>query len=151
MKVADEQTLCLPLFHFFTFHQNYKQCFYSFLCRCRCSTDDEGSGSDVGKKFTKCSTCKYGAECDEDSEDVWWVSDLQRWNITEYIYCSTVLRYMFHTSASLQCLWCSSEGNVESADCSYLVYKWRLVAVINSHDSSLSVQKRFLSGHFLLF
>lgn len=34
-------------------------------------TDDEGSGSDVGKKFTKCSTCKYGAECDEDSEDVW--------------------------------------------------------------------------------
>lgn len=33
--------------------------------------DDEGSGSDVGKKFTKCSTCKYGAECDEDSEDVW--------------------------------------------------------------------------------
>lgn len=38
-----------------------------------CVTDDEGSGSDVGKKFTKCSTCKYGAECDEDSEDVWWV------------------------------------------------------------------------------
>lgn len=38
-----------------------------------CPTDDEGSGSDVGKKFTKCSTCKYGAECDEDSEDVWWV------------------------------------------------------------------------------
>lgn len=36
-----------------------------------CPTDDEGSGSDVGKKFTKCSTCKYGAECDEDSEDVW--------------------------------------------------------------------------------
>uniref|UniRef100_A0A665UQ62 Transmembrane protein with EGF-like and two follistatin-like domains 1a n=1 Tax=Echeneis naucrates TaxID=173247 RepID=A0A665UQ62_ECHNA len=31
---------------------------------------DEGSGSDGGKKFTKCSTCKYGAECDEDSEDV---------------------------------------------------------------------------------
>lgn len=36
-------------------------------------TDDEGSASEVGKKFTKCSTCKYGAECDEDSEDVWWV------------------------------------------------------------------------------
>lgn len=34
--------------------------------------DDEGSAADVGKKFTKCSTCKYGAECDEDSEDVWW-------------------------------------------------------------------------------
>ncbi|KAK1879476.1 Tomoregulin-1 [Dissostichus eleginoides] len=32
--------------------------------------DDEGSASDGGKKFTKCSTCKYGAECDEDSEDV---------------------------------------------------------------------------------
>lgn len=40
-------------------------------------TDDEGSGSDVGKKFTKCSTCKYGAECDEDSEDVWWVLDFE--------------------------------------------------------------------------
>lgn len=38
--------------------------------------DDEGSASDVGKKFTKCSTCKYGAECDEDSEDVWWAFDL---------------------------------------------------------------------------
>lgn len=33
--------------------------------------DDEGSAPDVGRKFTKCSTCKYGAECDEDSEDVW--------------------------------------------------------------------------------
>lgn len=31
----------------------------------------EGSGTDAGKKFTKCGTCKYGAECDEDSEDVW--------------------------------------------------------------------------------
>lgn len=36
-----------------------------------CSLDDEGSAPDVGRKFTKCSTCKYGAECDEDSEDVW--------------------------------------------------------------------------------
>lgn len=30
----------------------------------------EGSGSDSGKK-AKCGNCKYGAECDEDSEDVW--------------------------------------------------------------------------------
>ncbi|XP_060777415.1 tomoregulin-1b [Neoarius graeffei] len=31
--------------------------------------DDEGSGTDTSKKLTKCSNCKYGAECDEDSED----------------------------------------------------------------------------------
>ncbi|XP_017336940.1 tomoregulin-1b isoform X2 [Ictalurus punctatus] len=31
--------------------------------------DDEGSGTDTSKKLTKCSSCKYGAECDEDSED----------------------------------------------------------------------------------
>uniref|UniRef100_A0A8C1UVW0 Transmembrane protein with EGF-like and two follistatin-like domains 1b n=1 Tax=Cyprinus carpio TaxID=7962 RepID=A0A8C1UVW0_CYPCA len=29
----------------------------------------EGSGTDSGKKITKCSNCKYGAECDEDAED----------------------------------------------------------------------------------
>ncbi|XP_052399204.1 tomoregulin-1b [Carassius gibelio] len=29
----------------------------------------EGSGTDSGKKVTKCSNCKYGAECDEDAED----------------------------------------------------------------------------------
>ncbi|KAG9275827.1 tomoregulin-1-like [Astyanax mexicanus] len=31
--------------------------------------DDEGSGTDSGKKLSKCSNCKYGAECDEDAED----------------------------------------------------------------------------------
>lgn len=30
--------------------------------------DDEGSGR--GKKVSKCGNCKYGAECDEDSEDM---------------------------------------------------------------------------------
>ncbi|TSL40937.1 Tomoregulin-1 [Bagarius yarrelli] len=34
-----------------------------------CDLDDEGSGTDTIKKITKCSNCKYGAECDEDSED----------------------------------------------------------------------------------
>ncbi|XP_051969992.1 tomoregulin-1-like isoform X1 [Xyrauchen texanus] len=29
----------------------------------------EGSGTDSVKKVTKCSSCKYGAECDEDAED----------------------------------------------------------------------------------
>lgn len=31
------------------------------------SVDDEGSGR--GKKASKCGICKFGAECDEDSED----------------------------------------------------------------------------------
>ncbi|KAI5624123.1 tomoregulin-1, partial [Silurus asotus] len=31
--------------------------------------DDEGSGTDTNRKLNKCSNCKYGAECDEDSED----------------------------------------------------------------------------------
>eukprot|EP00064_Thunnus_orientalis_P022477 superscaffoldBa00007597_g22675 len=30
--------------------------------------DDEGSGR--GKKVSKCGNCKFGAECDEDSEDM---------------------------------------------------------------------------------
>ncbi|XP_030625812.1 tomoregulin-1b [Chanos chanos] len=30
----------------------------------------DGSGTDSGKKLSKCGNCKYGAECDEDSEDV---------------------------------------------------------------------------------
>ncbi|XP_042070875.1 tomoregulin-1-like [Haplochromis burtoni] len=30
--------------------------------------DDEGSGR--GKKTSKCGSCKFGAECDEDSEDM---------------------------------------------------------------------------------
>ncbi|NP_001020472.1 tomoregulin-1b [Danio rerio] len=29
----------------------------------------DGSGLESGKKVTKCSNCKYGAECDEDAED----------------------------------------------------------------------------------
>ncbi|XP_030629172.1 tomoregulin-1 [Chanos chanos] len=36
----------------------------------------ESSGSDPNRKFTKCSTCKYGAECDEDSEDVWCICNI---------------------------------------------------------------------------
>lgn len=32
--------------------------------------EEEGSSSDVIKN-SKCSTCKYGAECDEDAEDTW--------------------------------------------------------------------------------
>ncbi|XP_049605968.1 tomoregulin-1b [Syngnathus scovelli] len=31
--------------------------------------DDEGSGGSRGKKSSKCGNCKFGAECDEDSED----------------------------------------------------------------------------------
>ncbi|XP_052374193.1 tomoregulin-1-like [Oncorhynchus keta] len=34
------------------------------------STDDEGSGTGRGKKPTKCVNCKFGAECDVDSEDI---------------------------------------------------------------------------------
>lgn len=50
-----------------------------------CSTDTgsgsgdgeyEGSGLDGGKKFTKCGACKYGAECDEDAEDVWCICNI---------------------------------------------------------------------------
>uniref|UniRef100_A0A3B5BDH7 Transmembrane protein with EGF like and two follistatin like domains 1 n=1 Tax=Stegastes partitus TaxID=144197 RepID=A0A3B5BDH7_9TELE len=51
--------------------------------------DDEGSGSDVGKKFTKCSTCKYGAECDEDSEDVWCICNIDCSGHNENPVCAT--------------------------------------------------------------
>uniref|UniRef100_A0A3P9QB24 Transmembrane protein with EGF-like and two follistatin-like domains 1a n=1 Tax=Poecilia reticulata TaxID=8081 RepID=A0A3P9QB24_POERE len=51
--------------------------------------DDEGSASDVGKKFTKCSTCKYGAECDEDSEDVWCICNIDCSGHNENPVCAT--------------------------------------------------------------
>ncbi|XP_056149189.1 tomoregulin-1 isoform X2 [Lampris incognitus] len=51
--------------------------------------DYEGSGSDVGKKFTKCSTCKYGAECDEDSEDVWCICNIDCSGHNENPVCAT--------------------------------------------------------------
>ncbi|TWW73100.1 Tomoregulin-1 [Takifugu flavidus] len=52
-------------------------------------TDDEGSAPDVGKKFTKCSTCKYGAECDEDSEDVWCICNIDCSGHNENPVCAT--------------------------------------------------------------
>ncbi|KAF6720334.1 Tomoregulin-1 [Oryzias melastigma] len=51
--------------------------------------EDEGSGSDVGKKFTKCSTCKYGAECDEDSEDTWCICNIDCSGHNENPVCAT--------------------------------------------------------------
>uniref|UniRef100_A0A667YZM4 Kazal-like domain-containing protein n=1 Tax=Myripristis murdjan TaxID=586833 RepID=A0A667YZM4_9TELE len=53
------------------------------------SGDGEGSGSDVGKKFTKCGTCKYGAECDEDSEDVWCICNIDCSGHNENPVCAT--------------------------------------------------------------
>ncbi|MEQ2162913.1 Tomoregulin-1, partial [Goodea atripinnis] len=50
---------------------------------------DEGSASDIGKKFTKCSTCKYGAECDEDSEDVWCICNIDCSGHNENPVCAT--------------------------------------------------------------
>ncbi|XP_066543784.1 tomoregulin-1 [Amia ocellicauda] len=49
----------------------------------------EGSGSDVGRKFTKCGTCKYGAECDEDSEDVWCICNIDCSGHNENPVCAT--------------------------------------------------------------
>uniref|UniRef100_A0A6Q2Z2Q1 Transmembrane protein with EGF-like and two follistatin-like domains 1a n=1 Tax=Esox lucius TaxID=8010 RepID=A0A6Q2Z2Q1_ESOLU len=49
----------------------------------------EGSGSDLGKKFTKCGTCKYGAECDEDSEDVWCICNIDCSGHNENPVCAT--------------------------------------------------------------
>ncbi|KAL0966584.1 hypothetical protein UPYG_G00297100 [Umbra pygmaea] len=49
----------------------------------------EGSGPDMGKKFTKCGTCKYGAECDEDSEDVWCICNIDCSGHNENPVCAT--------------------------------------------------------------
>ncbi|XP_050948925.1 tomoregulin-1 isoform X2 [Labeo rohita] len=38
-------------------------------------TDLESSGLDPSK-FSKCSSCKFGAECDEDSEGIWCVCNI---------------------------------------------------------------------------
>lgn len=53
------------------------------------SNDDEGSTSDVSRKFTKCSTCKYGAECDEDSEDIWCICNIDCSGHNENPVCAT--------------------------------------------------------------
>uniref|UniRef100_A0A8C2YZ94 Transmembrane protein with EGF-like and two follistatin-like domains 1a n=1 Tax=Cyclopterus lumpus TaxID=8103 RepID=A0A8C2YZ94_CYCLU len=53
------------------------------------SGNGDGSASDVGKKFTKCSTCKYGAECDEDSEDVWCICNIDCSGHNENPVCAT--------------------------------------------------------------
>ncbi|KAG8442535.1 hypothetical protein GDO86_011365 [Hymenochirus boettgeri] len=36
----------------------------------------EGSGTEVRKKHSKCGACKYGAECDEDAEDIGCVCNI---------------------------------------------------------------------------
>ncbi|XP_028833904.1 tomoregulin-1 [Denticeps clupeoides] len=51
--------------------------------------EDDGSGSDPAKKFTKCGTCKYGAECDEDSEDVWCICNIDCSGHNENAVCGT--------------------------------------------------------------
>lgn len=42
------------------------------VCECLC-VDPESSGLETSR-FSKCSSCKFGAECDEDSEDIWLVN-----------------------------------------------------------------------------
>ncbi|KAJ0012104.1 hypothetical protein NQD34_013079 [Periophthalmus magnuspinnatus] len=51
--------------------------------------DAEGSTPDLSRKFTKCSTCKYGAECDEDSEDVWCICNIDCSGHNENPVCAT--------------------------------------------------------------
>ncbi|XP_056452931.1 tomoregulin-1 [Gadus chalcogrammus] len=53
------------------------------------SDDYEGSSVDGGKKFTKCGTCKYGAECDVDSEDVWCICNIDCSGHNENPVCAT--------------------------------------------------------------
>ncbi|XP_076156185.1 tomoregulin-1 [Alosa pseudoharengus] len=36
----------------------------------------ESSGDDPSSRSSKCSSCRYGADCDEDSEDVWCVCNI---------------------------------------------------------------------------
>ncbi|XP_051784966.1 tomoregulin-1 [Erpetoichthys calabaricus] len=49
----------------------------------------DGSGTEVSRKFTKCGTCKYGAECDEDSEDVWCICNIDCSGHNENPVCAT--------------------------------------------------------------
>ncbi|RXM98850.1 Tomoregulin-1 [Acipenser ruthenus] len=61
----------------------------SVLSEGPCYPEYEGSGSDVNRKFTKCGTCKYGAECDEDSEDVWCICNIDCSGHNENPVCAT--------------------------------------------------------------
>ncbi|KAG2458603.1 TEFF1 protein, partial [Polypterus senegalus] len=54
-----------------------------------CYPEYEGSGTEVSRKFTKCGTCKYGAECDEDSEDVWCICNIDCSGHNENPVCAT--------------------------------------------------------------
>ncbi|MGH0129844.1 UNVERIFIED_CONTAM: hypothetical protein FKN15_041271 [Acipenser sinensis] len=61
----------------------------SVLSEGPCYPEYEGSGADVSRKFTKCGTCKYGAECDEDSEDVWCICNIDCSGHNENPVCAT--------------------------------------------------------------
>ncbi|XP_019730507.1 tomoregulin-1 [Hippocampus comes] len=50
--------------------------------------EEEGSSSDVIKN-SKCSTCKYGAECDEDAEDTWCICNIDCSGHNENAVCAT--------------------------------------------------------------
>ncbi|XP_048881001.1 tomoregulin-1b isoform X1 [Brienomyrus brachyistius] len=49
----------------------------------------DGSGADTSKKFTKCGECSYGAECDEDAEDVWCICNIDCSGHNENPVCGT--------------------------------------------------------------
>lgn len=42
-----------------------------FVYFCICPTVHEGSGETSQKETSTCDICQFGAECDEDAEDVW--------------------------------------------------------------------------------
>ncbi|KAM9790455.1 tomoregulin-1-like isoform X1 [Syngnathus typhle] len=50
--------------------------------------DEEGSTTDVIKN-SKCSTCKYGAECDVDAEDTWCICNIDCSGHNENPVCAT--------------------------------------------------------------
>lgn len=65
-----------------------------------CVTDVDGSGH--SKKASKCGNCKFGAECDEDSEDVLLVYSLTVTHIHTHRHMHTPRQT--HTDGVVPCL-----------------------------------------------
>lgn len=51
-----------------------KNCLLSSFCA---SAGNEGSAENGQKETSTCDICQFGAECDVDAEDVWWVQKAQ--------------------------------------------------------------------------
>lgn len=63
----------------------YKHWFF-FLCLFLSFVGGEGSAETGQKETSTCDICQFGAECDVDAEDVWWVKTSSFFSSSEPVF-----------------------------------------------------------------